>query len=80
MNDAVITDLKQFITTTVSQQLAAQTIEFDGKLERLENRLNNRFGGLSDIVANALDTANETTHKQLHNHEHRITKLEKATA
>jgi len=91
MNDDVIADLKQFISTTVSQQgqqledrLTARIDAVDEKLstriDSVEEKLTQRIDDLTAFVTEALDTANETAGEQLRNHERRITKLEQATA
>lgn len=72
MNDDAIQDLKQFITTTISQQTAAITAHLD-KVER-------KVDDLSQSVAQAIDTSNEADNAQLKDHEQRITLLEQKAA
>lgn len=84
MNDDVIQDLKQFITSTVSQQTADLHEDFD----KLDNRLTTRMDGLEakfdklevkiDDVDAKVDTILEAVGDRLDNHEVRIQKLETA--
>lgn len=88
MDKDVIADLKQFITATVSQQLALQTAELredirkdiDKKIDTLDAKLTRKIDDLSETVGDALHVSNEETDTQLKNHERRITRLEKRTA
>ena len=86
MNDDIIADLKQFITTTISQQ----TSEIRGDIGEIRDdivgikgdiqRVDQKIDDLSASVAQAIDDSNEETHTQLKNHESRIKKLEAKTA
>jgi gas vesicle protein len=81
MNEDVITDLKQFIATTISQQtveLSTRIDSVENRLDRVEQRLKKKIDDLTDFVTNAIDVSNEEHGKQLKNHERRITKLEHA--
>jgi hypothetical protein len=70
MNDSdIIADLKQFIIATISQQ----TTDLRTDTKRVEAKIDD----LSSSVADALDISNEAVDKQLQDHEHRITKLER---
>ncbi|MBI4033730.1 hypothetical protein HY379_01900 [Candidatus Saccharibacteria bacterium] len=87
MNEAVINDLKQFITVTVSQHIAdvrEDINKLDHKLSQeiknLDNRLSRKIDDLSESVATAISTSNDEVDKQLQNHETRITSLETKTA
>ncbi len=80
MNEDVITDLKQFITTTMSQQLALQSEEFDRKLTSLENKLSTKIDNLGAAIADAIDDLNERTDKRFSSHNKRITRLERKAA
>jgi energy-coupling factor transporter ATP-binding protein EcfA2 len=57
MNDDTIADLKQFIATTVRQEVAS-----------LEDRLGAKIDALQASVAEALDTTNDDAHERLQNH------------
>lgn len=70
MTEEIITNLKQFITATVSQQ----TTELGQRIDGLEHKVDS----LTGFVIEVIDTPNEETNKQLKNHERRITKLEHA--
>lgn len=72
MNDDVIHDLKQFISTTVSQQ----TSDIDERFEKLETKLGGKIDDLSNSVAEAMASTNDETDNQLKDHEQRIFKLE----
>ena len=80
MNDELVTDLKQFIATTVSQQLAEQDERFNAKIESLDIKLSQKIDDLTSFVTETVDATNETTDKQFVNHEKRIAKLEHAAA
>jgi len=56
-NDDTIADLKQFIATTVRQEVAS-----------LEDRLGAKIDALQASVAEALDTTNDDAHERLQNH------------
>lgn len=85
MNDDVITDLKQFITATVSQASIQQTTDLrkefnslDIKVDKLEKKLTKKIDDLTDFVAETFDATNDVADKQLKDHERRLTKLEHA--
>jgi len=74
MNDDIIQDLKQFITTTISQQTADLANKED--ISNVDKKLSSKIDDLSNSVAEALESTNETTEDQLNDHNQRITKLE----
>jgi len=74
MNDDTVQDLKQFISTTVSQEMANLATKDD------INRLESKIDDLSGSVAEALENTNETTDTQLKDHDKRITRLERKAA
>lgn len=80
MNEDVITDLKQFIVATVSQQAVSLRIDlteaFDAKINGLDKKLSGKIDDLSASVADALEAATESNEARLTNHEVRITRLE----
>lgn len=83
MKEDVIADFKQFITVTVSQQLALQSEDIKseltgikGDIKHLEQHLNQKIDDLSDSIDDALEAGNEAVDHQLKDHETRITKLE----
>ncbi len=88
MNNEVLTDLKQFIAATVSQQIMASEERLTHRIDHLGQRvdgleqkvgsLEQKVDGLSDFVREALDTTNDATGEQLADHERRITTLEQA--
>ena len=54
MSDDQITDLKQFITATISQQLALQTSDFDDKFAQIDQRfaqIDQRFAQIDQRFA-----------------------------
>jgi len=72
MNDDQLSDLKQFITATVSQTEAKLTDRFDAlenKVDTLETKVDDGFAG----VGEALDDMNTLFNE-------RLTKLEKQAA
>lgn len=80
MNEADITDLKQFITATVSQQLASVVQELTAQTQTMSRQLNQkideRIDEVLDVIGDALEAANDASHEQLKDHEHRIARLE----
>ncbi len=75
MNEEIIADFKQFITSTISQQtsdLSGDIQEMRGDIKRLDQKIDD----LSISVAEAIETTNEETYKQLQNHDGRIKQLE----
>lgn len=78
MNDDTIQDLKQFIATTVSQQLSDVASKED--IKQLDEKLSNKMDNLSSSVAEAIEQTNEVQESQIKNHEERIVKLEQKTA
>ena len=86
MNEATLKDLKQFITTTVREEISGVRED----ITSLETRINARFDE-NDIVQNEILNAigevqelqNKAIRRQadtIDNHEIRILKLEKRTA
>ncbi len=87
MNDDIVNDLKQFITATVSQQLANQTEDILEDVKKLEikidngnSKLNHKVDDISISIGEALDTANDVVDKQIKDHENRISILEQKLA
>jgi len=86
MDEVMLNDLKQFIAVTISQQtseLRSDMAKMSGDIQEVRGdikRIDQKFDNLTEHVAEALDTANEATHKQLQNHEKRIRKLESEPA
>lgn len=75
MNEEIIADFKQFITSTISQQtsdLSGDIQEMRGDIKRLDQKIDD----LSISVAEAIETTNEETYKKLQNHDGRIKQLE----
>lgn len=81
MNDDQLDDLKQFITSTMSQ--SEQRIkdelrdELGGKIDRLESKVD-KVEGKVDEANLKLDTVMSTTGERLEEVETRLTKLEAA--
>ncbi len=80
MSDDNLQDLKQFITTTVSQQLTFHSSELKNSIEKLDKKLSKKIDDLSASVSDALDNFDQTTNDQFKNHEKRIIKLEQKLA
>ncbi|HEV2402774.1 MAG TPA: hypothetical protein VGS08_01095 [Candidatus Saccharimonadales bacterium] len=82
MNEDVVQDLKQFISTTVSQQTASLQDSIHLDLQRLDQKLTSQIGDLSHSVADAIETSNEVNDrtKTLDDHERRIARLEQRLA
>lgn len=71
----MINDLKQFITVTVSQQIA----DVRNDIKKMDNKLSSKIDDLSASVAEAMTTSNEEVDSQLKGHETCISKLETRT-
>lgn len=93
MDDDTINDLKQFIAAQISQQtsdlrgdISGMKVDISGMKEDISGlkvdikNINQKIDDLSDAVAEAIDSGNDETQKQLDNHETRILKLEQNTA
>ena len=84
MNSDVIDDLKQFIASTVSQQLTLHLgelkVELKEDIKSLDKKLSNKIDDLSASVAEALDAQDDATESKFKNHEKRIKRLETKTA
>ena len=80
MNEEVINDLKQFISTTISQQFAVSADDIKTDILKEVRNLDAKIDTISSAIAEALDTNNEVVEAQLKYHESRITKLESTTA
>lgn len=72
MNEDVIQDLKQFIATTISQQLTQQLAGFEIKINKKFDKLGKK---IDDVDAKA-DTILEVLGERIEDHEQRIIKLE----
>lgn len=75
MDEEIIADFKQFITSTVSQHasdLRGDIREMRGGIKRLDQKIDD----LSMSVAEAIETTNDETYKQLQTHDSRIKQLE----
>lgn len=68
-NEELFEDLKQFIATTVSQQMS-----------QLEERLDRKLDDVQAAIADTLGTTTERLEDSVQNHEHRITRLEHRAA
>lgn len=75
MKDDVIQDLKQFITNTLTQQLA----DVRGDIATLNIKFDKLESKVEDIDSKT-DAILEAVGESFENHEQRITKLEQATA
>ena len=86
MDEDSLNDLKQFISTTISQQtsdLVARLDKVDVRLDKVDVRLasvGQKIDDLSVSVTDALDNFDEATDTQLKDHEKRIKRLEHKTA
>lgn len=75
MNEDTITDLKQFITATVSQQ----TSDLDEKIDKLDYKLSQKIDDLSAAAGEVINSTHEVVDTQLQGHEKRIKRLERKT-
>jgi len=88
MDETVITDLKQFITVTISQQLStvatkddiidtkADITRLEAKIDQFERNLSGKIDDVQVAIADAITSNNETVDARLANHERRLVKLE----
>lgn len=84
MDNDTITDLKQFISTVLTQQTQEIRLELREELRtelrKVEEKLGQKIDDLSAFVATALDTSNDTNEGRLNDHEKRIGALERQEA
>jgi len=91
MYEDTIADLKQFITTTMSQQLALQTGELKKEIrdelrEDLGSRIDKLEEKIDDVdtklntIANTVGAVLDDDREQIADHEKRITRLEHKAA
>ena len=83
MNDDQLNELKQFITDTVSTQVAGVRSDVHGLETRLTNRIDGieaKIDDIQDAVGDAIILATDTLDGQLQDHEHRLTVLERQAA
>lgn len=82
MSEDVITDLKQFITAIVSQATTDLVTKSDleASITASEQRILQHLNYVQDAIAETLTSAIEDLHKTSHNHEKRITTLERKLA
>jgi hypothetical protein len=76
MNEDIITDFKQFITSTIGQQIS----EVKQDIENLDIKLSTKIDDLSESVAAAISSTDEVVDEQLQDHDKRLTKLERKAA
>ena len=75
MNDDAITDLKQFIAATITQQTSDIRQDISGikqdivELRRDVAKIDKKVDDLSAFVADAMDASNEESQAQLKDHE-----------
>lgn len=91
MDQAVVDDLKQFITTTTSQQIVQHTVHLATKsdienmatkdgINQLEERLGQRIDDLQDAVQQSAINYTAALDDQVQDHEKRLNRLEGKTA
>ncbi len=84
MDQAVVTDLKQFIAGAITQQtadirgdirqLGVRLDNVETRLDNLEQKVDDGFAGIAD----ALEAMNATFEPRLNNHERRLVRIEAA--
>ena len=86
-NEELLQDLKQFIATTVSQQVTGVEQRLGERIDNVEERLSKRIDGLEqkldhvqDAVAEAISGTNEAVDTTLSDHEQRLRRLEHRAA
>ena len=76
MDETQLSDLKQFITSTISQATADMATKND--IESLRQSMDTRFEEVQSAIAEAMSTTNDTVDEKLEDHEHRIGLLEQS--
>ena len=79
MDENTIQDLKQFIASSVHQEVSdvrTDIKQLDDDIKHLDDKLSTKIDDLSGSVASAIETANETTDTQLKDYGQRISNLE----
>lgn len=83
MDEDTLTDLKQFITSTMSQQLALQSDDMNKRFEKLEQKVEDidiKVDTIANTIGIQMEEDKTSVHEKLENHETRITKLEQKPA
>ncbi len=82
MDDAAIEDLKQFIATTIRQEISSAFDNPEGKVAKIEDKLNKLdqkvdegFAGVGEAMSDMAESVDKT----LDDHEQRIRALESKT-
>lgn len=76
-NEELFTDLKQFITTAISQQMAGMATKDDIADLRTELKtLDEKLDLIQDAVAESLTHTTQVTNATLQDHERRLRRLE----
>jgi hypothetical protein len=76
MDDNSLSDLKKFITLTVSEQIS----DVRDDIKKLDEKLTTKIDDISHSVAEAIEDNSEAVDTQLKGHEERIDRLEQKTA
>ncbi len=76
MDENVIDDLKQFISSTIHQEI----VDVREDITKLDLKLTTKIEDLTISVAEAFDTTYESVDKRIEEHGLRITKLEQKAA
>ena len=83
-NEEMFEDLKQFIDTRFSEQNDEWDRKFDEKFDaKFEEKfapINKKIDELTEFVTDAIDANNDETDKQLADHDHRLSTLERKIA
>jgi uncharacterized protein involved in exopolysaccharide biosynthesis len=82
-SEEMIADLKQFITATVSQEVAGLRTELKADIAEVRNdvkALDQKLGTIQDAIADTLTHTTETTDATLQDHEQRLRTLEHRAA
>lgn len=74
MDGTIITDLKQFITATVSQHTTDLATKDD--IARLDKKIDDRADEILAAVGETMTVNTEAVDQQLADHKRRLTKLE----
>lgn len=75
---ALITDLKQFISTEISHQLANVATKDD--IARLDTKIDETKQEILEAIGDTMTTRNEEVDEQLVRLDHRMTRLEQSRA
>jgi hypothetical protein len=79
-NEEMLADLKQFIATTVRQEVSGVEERLNAKVDGVEERLSTKIDDFQAAIGDALATESERVDARFDAHEQRLLRLERRTA